>query len=143
MSLSHNNSTESQQCDHCSSNLTRKEKPQPEGPEAVHCPLRRRPLVFYAGGTVVCEDSGRDRSTGDTRVCSVSLEGPCQDPRGDGTEACRSATGQLPGGGWNLNSVAQMANDWPGLRATFESYLSVASQLCRLVGGVNLLKHVS
>lgn len=42
MSLSHSNSTESQQCDHCSSNLTRKEKPQPEGPEA----LGKQSLVF-------------------------------------------------------------------------------------------------
>lgn len=71
--LSHKNSTESQQCNHCSSNLPGKEKPHPEGPGAAHGPLRTQSLVFSAGETVVCEDNGKDRDTGGTSICSVSL----------------------------------------------------------------------
>lgn len=60
-----------------------------------------------------------------------------------GTKRYRGATGWLLGGGWNLGSVVQMANGWAGLRATFESYPSVRSQLCCLMAEVDHSKRVS
>lgn len=73
VSLGRSNCPGPQQWGHHSSDLTGKEKPHPEGTGAAHCPLTSPSLVFRAGEVVVSGDSGKDRDTGGTSICSVSL----------------------------------------------------------------------
>lgn len=55
--------------------------------------------------------------------------------RGVGTQPYRGATGWLLGDAWDLGPAVQRADGWPRLRATFESYPSVKSQLNSELGG--------